>query len=576
MPALFFSQLYRSEHAPPGSVSGPHGAAAPGRRCARVCICFGKVAILPGLVVLKDNKPMTEPRPMNILFVITDQQRADNNGFMGNPIIQTPHLDSLAASGMVFENAWVSNPVCMPNRSTIMTGRMPSAHGVIFNDRSLDWGANTFVRRFRKSGYRTALIGKSHLQHGLSKNAMIAFRGEPSGRLPYPEHWNEVEDAEHYMNGLPEDPDDFYGFDHIELAIDHGSRVTGHHLQWALAKGGRMEELAVPQEGDWPGTDRSSHWKQIYRPPYPEELHSTAFVTERTMAFIEQAVNQEQPFLAWCSFPDPHHPMCPPGKWFDMYRPEDMVLPASRHDPLEDAPQHLRNFAALHPKDQRFFVDPCGYGSDELLREAMAATYGMVSMIDDGVGKILAQLDRLGIRDNTIIVFTADHGDMMGDHSLFIKGFMHYRGTLQVPLVIDVPGMAAGHTRSLASSIDLGSTLMDHCGIAPHDGIQGTSLMPIVEDPAATVRDSILIEDDSPMILAKLTPLPARIRTLVTQDYKYTRNSKHEEQLFDLNSDPDEMTNIRADEAARAAMLTAMTDAMMLADDSSRGAPSTQ
>lgn len=117
---------------------------------------------------------------MNVLFVITDQQRADHNGFMGNDTLATPHLDALARRGMVFDNAWVSNPVCMPNRSTIMTGRMPSAHGVIFNDRTLDWGANTFVRRFRKSGYRTGLIGKSHLQHGMSKNSVVAFRGGPS------------------------------------------------------------------------------------------------------------------------------------------------------------------------------------------------------------------------------------------------------------------------------------------------------------------------------------------------------------------------------------------------------------
>jgi arylsulfatase A-like enzyme len=517
---------------------------------------------------------MTNTGSPNVLFIITDQQRADNNGFMGNSVIQTPSLDSIAASGTVFENTWVSNPVCMPNRSTIMTGRMPSAHGVTFNDRSLEWTANTFVRRFRKEGYRTALLGKSHLQHGLSKNSMVPFRGESSGRLPFPEHWNAVEDAERYMDGNPTDPDDFYGFDHIELAIDHGSRITGHHLQWALQKGGKFEDLVVDMEGELPGTDRSEHWKQIYRPPYPEELHSTAFVTERTINFIEQAQAEDKPWLAWCSFPDPHHPMCPPGKWFDMYRPEDMVLPDSRHDSLGDAPEHLKIFSSIHPKDQRNWVAPCGYGSDDLLREAMAATFGMVSMIDNGVGKILARLDKLGVRDNTIIVFTSDHGDMMGDHSLFIKGFMHYRGTLQVPLVIDVPGMSAGRSSSLASSIDLGPTLMDLCDIKAYDGLQGVSLKPVIEAPATSVRDHVLIEDDVPVIVSKLTPIPARIRTVLAGDCKFTRNSKGEEQLFNLASDPDEMQNLRDDPLLRSMMLTAMNDAMMIADDSSRGAPS--
>ena len=114
----------------------------------------------------------------NILFIITDQQRAADTGFMGNQVVRTPNMDRIAASGMVFDNAWVSNPLCMPNRSSIMTGRMPSSHGVVFNDRSLDWEANTFVRQFHKAGYRTGLIGKSHLQHGTSRNSMVTFRGE--------------------------------------------------------------------------------------------------------------------------------------------------------------------------------------------------------------------------------------------------------------------------------------------------------------------------------------------------------------------------------------------------------------
>ena len=512
----------------------------------------------------------------NVLFVITDQQRADHNGFMGNPVVQTPNLDSLAASGMVFENTWVSNPVCMPNRSTIMTGRMPSSHGVVFNDRSLDWNANTFVRRFRKSGYRTGLIGKSHLQHGMSKNSMVPFRGEPSTGDNSQPGWDEIEDFERYLEGLPADPDDFYGFDHIELSIDHGARVAGHHLQWAREKGAKLEDLLIDQDIDGPGQLRSKHWRQIYQPPYAEEIHSTNYVTERTIAFIEEAHAQQQPWLSWCSFPDPHHPMTPPGKWFDMYSPGEMVLPDSRHDPLDDAAAHLKLFAGIHPKDQRNWVAPCGYGNDELLAEAIAATYGMVSMIDDGVGRILSRLEALGIRENTIVVFTSDHGDMMGEHSLFLKGFMHYRGTLQVPCVIDVPGAAPGRTGALASSIDLGPTLMDLCHVADYDGIQGVSLRPVIEDANASVRDAVLIEDDVPVITSRLTPIPARIRTVLAGEYKYTRNSKGEEQLFNLSQDPDEMQNVRGDQAALSTMKTIMIDKMMMADDSSRGAPSTE
>ena len=520
---------------------------------------------------------MTGTTPPNVLFIITDQQRADNAGFMGHPILKTPNLDRLAATGTVFDNAWVSNPVCMPNRSTIMTGRMPSAHGVIFNDRSLDWGVNTFVRRFRSSGYRTGLLGKSHLQHGMSKNAITAFRGESSGKNGYAEGWDNIEDFERYLDSLPDNPDDFYGFDHIELAIDHGARATGHHLLWALARGANRDDLLIDQDAPaLPGSSHSQHWKQVYRPPYPEEFHSTAFVTERTMAFIDQAHREEKPWLAFCSFPDPHHPFTPPGDWFDLYRPEEMILPESRRDPLTDAPEHLRLFASIHPRDQRNWVAPCGYGSDELLADAMAASFGSISMIDQGVGQVLSHLEDLKISDNTIVVFTSDHGDMMGDHSLFLKGFMHYRGTLQVPMVINVPGKAPSRTEELASSIDLAPTLLDLCGIRGYDGIQGVSLAPLLDDPAAAVRDHVLIEDDVAMITARLTPIPARTRTLIRDGYRYTRNSKGEEQLFNLAEDPDEMHDIRGDAAARTAMLTAMTDAMMMADDSSRGAPATE
>ena len=514
------------------------------------------------------------PRQKNVLFIISDQHRADHLGFMGNRVVRTPNLDAIAARGMVFDNAWVSNPVCMPNRSTIMTGRMPSAHGVIFNDRSLDWGANTFVRRFKDAGYRTGLIGKSHLQHGMSKNAVVPFRGQGATDSPYPDGWDQLEDYERYLRQVPEMPEDFYGFSHVELAIDHGARVSGHHLQWALAKGGALQDLLVDYEASAPGSHRSPNWWQIYRPPYDESLHSTSFVADRTIEFIRDAHASQQPWFAWCSFPDPHHPMTPPGEWFHRHRPEDMVLPDSRRDPLDDAPAHLRIYRDTHPRDQRGWVAPCGFGDDQLLREAIAATYGMVEMIDDRVGVVMAELDALGIRDDTIIVFTSDHGDMMGDHGLFLKGFMHYRGTLQVPLVMDVPGSGAGRSESLASSIDLGSTLMEIVGIAPYDGIQGRSLLPILNDAAAEVREWVLIEDDVAAITARLTPIPNKTRSLITRDTRYTRNSKGEEQLFDLLADVDEMNDLKAVDGVRRGRLVEMMMAALIdADDVARGAP---
>jgi arylsulfatase A-like enzyme len=515
-------------------------------------------------------------RAPNVLFLITDQQRVDHVGFMGNDVVRTPALDGLAARSTVFENTWVSNPVCMPNRSTIMTGRMPTAHGVIFNDRSLDWNANTFVRQLRAAGYRTGLLGKSHLQHGMSRNSVVEIDQEPVVRSPYPDGWDQIEEFERYLDDPSEldDPDDFYGFDHIELAIDHGARLTGHHLRWALERGGKLDELLVPYSGDSPALDRSERWWQIYRPTYGPELHSTSFVTERTIAFINDAVAQDRPWFAYASFPDPHHPMAGPGEWYDRHAAADMELPSTIDDPMENGLGHLKAIQKLGPADQRGWVQAFGAGDKELVKEAIAGTYGVVEMIDDGVARILHAVEAAGQTEDTIVVFTSDHGDMMGDHGLMMKGFMPYRGTQQVPLAIAAPGKAPGRSSSLASSIDLGPTILDLCGLAEFDGMQGRSLTPMLDDPSVTVRDHVLVEDDCPPRLAAGRRLPEKSRTVVTPGLRFTRNSRGEELLFDTVADPDELDNLAAaDDTRRAVALEAMMEAMLVADDLARGAP---
>ena len=518
---------------------------------------------------MNDRKP-------NVLFIITDQQRADHVGYASDSALRTPHIDALAAEGRVFHNAWVANPVCMPNRCSIMTGRLPSSHSVIFNDRSLPWSANTFVRTFRAAGYRTALLGKSHLQHGQSRNAVMPYRGAGPEADPFPKGWDQIEDEERYWQDPIPAPEDFYGFERLALAIDHGARLSGHHLRWALKRGGQRETLIPDYDATAPGAHRSEHWWQIYQPPYEEGLHSTHFVAEETLAFLREGANSEAPWLAFCSFPDPHHPLTPPGDWFFRHRPEAMTLPASRFDDLAEAPEHLRHFAAIHPRDQRNWVAPCGYGEDALLAQALAATFGMVELIDDRIGAILQGLEATGQAAHTIVVFTSDHGDMMGDHGLFLKGFMHYRGTLQVPLVIKAPGVAPGATDALACSMDLGPTLLELCGLPAYEGMQGRSLQPVLAAAEASVRDHVLIEDDVAPLVARRTPIPGKTRTLITERHRYTRNSKGEDQLFDLRDDPDEMRDLSArDPALRAQLLERLADALLAADDAARGTPVT-
>ena len=509
-------------------------------------------------------------RQPNVLFIITDQHRADHVGFAGNEVVRTPNLDAIAERGTVFESCWVSNPVCMPNRSTIVTGRMPSAHGVIGNDRSLDWGANTHIRRFCEAGYRTGLLGKSHLQNGVSRITTNDSTEPPAVADPYPKGWNEFEFEELYETGELDWPDSFYGFDKIELSLDHGANVLGHHLLWALERGAEREDLVVPQTADNPKRRGSDAWWQVYDPPYGEEFHSSSFVADRTINFIEEAVAERLPWLAWASFPDPHHPFTPPGQWYDRHRPDDMELPATFDDPLDGAPNYLKVFQSRSVHDMRQWVDAIGATSPEVTRAAMAANYGTIEMIDDCVGQIMATIERLGQLDNTIVVFTSDHGDMMGDHGLLLKGLMHYRGTLQVPLVIADPRRPAARTSSLASSIDLGSTLLDLCGVSGYQGIQGRSLVPILDDPASSVRDEVLIEDDVNIDFAGM--VPARTRTLITDTHRYTRHSTGEDGLYELGTEDDERTNLCGTEPAlRHEMVDHLADALLAHSDTARG-----
>ena len=199
----------------------------------------------------------------------------------------------------------------------------------------------------------------------------------------------------------------------------------------------------------------------------------------------------------------------------------------------------------------------------------------MIECIDEGVGRILASLGRLNIADDTIVIFTSDHGDMMGDHGLILKGAMHFQGCLRVPLAIHLPGAAPARTDSLASSVDVAQTMLELCHAPAYQGMQGRSLAPILTDPAASVRDAILVEDGFPAReLGR--GLPLKTRTIINGRGRYTRDSDSQEQMFDLSNDPDELTDLTIDgrdQGRRADMVPGLTDMLIAADDICRPEP---
>ncbi len=486
----------------------------------------------------------------NFLFIITDQLRADHVGFGGNEIVQTPNLDRLAQQGVQFEQAFVPNPICGPCRRSVLTGRMSSVHGGWDNGTALDWDANTFVRVLRQHGYQTAHIGKSHIQEmfggpppdiGPDMLPMYHHPGEGNAINPnWEEGWDQWEVGHRHSKEWVEIPEDFYGFDHVDLVCGHQDLPSGHYIHWVREQGVDDKKIGGPRNA----LQRYEGWNQVYQSSVPEELYHTSYVTQRSIEFLEKAQEDERPFFLFASYPDPHHPFTSPGRYYDMYDPDSIPVPDTFYDSHEDSMPHIKEMIAHRGKDHHgpfpFSID------EEQLRHATAVEYGSISMIDEGIGEILATLKRLGLDENTVVVFTSDHAEMFGDHGLMLKHALHYQGVIRVPLIIKAPGTSSGKCESMASLLDLGQTILDLALCPEYKGMQGHSLRPILEDPTASVRDRVYIEEGMPVDVTGQGSAYC-LRTLVTEDARLTIYDGFEHgELFDLKNDPNEMNNLFA------------------------------
>ena len=538
-------------------------------------------------------------RKPNFLFIITDQHRADHLGCYGNPVVQTPNIDALAARGLTFDEFYVSCPICMPNRATILTGRTPTASGVRQNGIPLSLDAVTFVDLLRASGYRTGLIGKAHFQN-ISKldisleapgrpsiatvmtppsgtadpdrprptpgigdrppgradalwNATREWRTGPGYDLEWPGRW--LADPDYRV------PTPYYGFDHVEIANGHGDWVGGDYAVWRA----RRDPDIAGKIGPPNGLDKGSVTApQAWRTAVPEELWSSTWIADRTIAWLEQQVEAQEPFFLFCSFPDPHNPFCPPGRYWNMYDPADIPLPASHGHVNRDEPRYLRTLRADAAAGRNRDNFMWGFlASAQHTREILALTYGLVTGVDDQIGRILARLKALGLDGDTVVVFTSDHGDFMGDHSLMLKQGLHYQGVLRVPFVwADPAGQAGDRTGMLSGSIDIAQTVLSRAGIAPAAGMQGFDIVDAAASGAAPGRAGLTIEEDCPAVHIDMD-FDLRTWTLIHDGWRLTRFMGEEAgELFDRNADPHEMDNRWSDPAARA-KLEDMTGRML-------------
>ncbi len=485
----------------------------------------------------------------NFLFFITDQQRADWLGCAGHPVVRTPNIDSIAAEGTLFNDFHVALPVCMPNRASLMTGRMPSVHGLRYNGCLLPKRARTFVDVLAAGGYATASIGKSHLQPFTDKPPL---RGRDTTDRLIPEAW--ASDGVVYTM---EEPSSFsgdtvspfevpyYGFEHVDMVTGHGDQCGGQYGQWFRETVPNWQALHDP-------ANEIAHnytCPQAYRTPIPEEKYPTTWVADRAIDYLEGRVDQDDPFFAFVSFPDPHHPFNPPGRYWDMYGPDafSVDLPYEAHENPIPPMQHASEMwqaGKMPPIPQMPFR-----ADDQHIREAMALTAGMITMIDDQIGRVVQSLKASGQYDNTVIIFTSDHGDYLGDFNMMLKGPLQLPSITRVPMIWSDPKTrAARRTAAMASTIDLSASVLERAGLEPYNGMQGRSFLAALDGTTAHRRE-VLIEhnDGGPRMGFKKA---ARVRTLRDQKWRFSVFAGETwGELYDLEADPRETRNLWDDPA---------------------------
>jgi arylsulfatase A-like enzyme len=471
-------------------------------------------------------------RAPNILLITSDQQRGDCFGFEGRRV-RTPHLDELARDGTRFSACITPNVVCQPSRASILTGLLPRTHGVCDNGIDLDpaVGERGFAAALAEAGFATGFIGKAHF----ATMHTFAPTGTPECRYSmdrYGADWFGP-----YM-----------GFQHVELVTEgHNYWLPmkppfgQHYSRWYYADGRGEERNAQYLTRLGPQTDAAQTWHSAL----PTAWHNSTWVGDRTIEFLR--ANRDRPFCLWASFPDPHHPFDAPDPWSRMHQPEEVDLPPHRTLDFDRRPWWHEASMKSKPVIQedlrkvREEYSRIDGQSDAQLRQIIANYFGMISLIDHNVGRILIQLQQLGLAGNTIVLFTTDHGDWLGDHGLILKGPMMYEGLLRVGCILRGPGVPAGKVvADPVSTLDVPATLLDYAGVSPLLDWHSRSLRPLVESETAT-RDFAYHEWD---LSASRCGVELKLRTVRTRRFKLTiEESSGAGELYDLVDDPWEMAN---------------------------------
>ena len=503
-------------------------------------------SLLAGLKSLEKFEKMNTSRP-NIIVIVADQFRHDMFSFAQGPFsIRTPNIDKLASRGVVFKNAYSANPTCMPNRASIATGRWPSVHGTRTNGITFDPRSETFMRSLRRSGYENHAIGKLH--HQVMGWAWEDYQIEEM-RLRNPEvlmdlrdsiergqgNWQSFEDAKKHRESFVQMPSDYYGYDHVDLVVGHGDNPSGHFHHWANSKGVSLKDLAGWENS----TERSDTVEDIYISEVPAELHPNAFIVEKFKQRLSNLRKDHDPFMFFISFPDPHHPFAPPKSWYDKWRDKTVPIPAEFFDHAKNAPAHIE---AMYRASGEQNIDSTmtWAPTQEQMEDVLKAQFAQIEFMDSALGELVTALEASGEAENTYIVFSGDHGDLMGEHGLMLKHFVHYDAVTRVPLIIAGPGIEPQIDERLVSSVDIAPTIINLAKAEPYRGIQGRNLLNVAEN----WRTALVVEEDQPFGIEGL-PGPVKIRTLITPDYRFTLyGGTDQAELYDRSEGNKDLENI--------------------------------
>lgn len=402
-----------------------------------------------------------------ILFVTTDQQRFDSLGCNGGIVARTPVVDGLAASGFNYTRAMNQNVVCMPARSTMITGQYPRTHGVYANGVPLPADAPSVAAYLNEHGYRTALLGKAHFEPAMD------FEGR----------WPENRFAREGSTGPHR------GFEHVELAM-HGPIPLWHYGVWVRSQPGHHERDFY-QLFDAKGLNNAGGGDtgacQVKVNPVPRDMYHTDWVAERTVAWLD-SLGSDEDWFCWMSFPDPHHPWDPPSSelsrvsWRDLDLPEGHPgSPDACRGILEQKPQHwLAYFEGKHSNLEGGPADfvPAAMTNDQV-REVNALVHVENELIDEAIGRVLERIDQRGWTEDTDVFFTTDHGELQGDFGLLFKGPYHCDALMRLPLVwrpAPSAAVAPAVITDPVGQLDLAPTFCGIAGLPIPEWIQGSPL----------------------------------------------------------------------------------------------------